>query len=585
MNIREDEHDKEKAISPNTLEDEQFSQLPTTPHPSLSIDKVVSYRHEVLDSRAIDEMPTLILPAIPSTTSRWWHSISIDEMATWVLPVTRPNHARDIATKSQKAFVADTESMLAPVRKLIKSSGIYGLASMIVPLISLLLAPFLTHSLTPSDYGILTILNTMIGLGAGITQLGLGSAFFRAYGYDYTSSSDRRDVLGTMVTLLCLVSSLTLVGTAIIAPFLAHLLFGQSSLWSFVLLAAGVVLLQNLTLPGFSWLRAESRALFYSLLSISNVLITLIANIALVGALHLGITGSLIATGCGYGSAMICILPLIVRHAVIRMRVDIVRNLLAFGFPLVFNFFSFWILQLSDRYLLSIFNSLAESARYAVSYTLGSAMSVVLIGPFTLAWPTAMYTIAKRKDAFQIFKLVFRWFSMLLLFAAFASSLVATILLEWLFPVTYHSGTIIIPVVAESMAFYGIYHVFMVGVAIRRKTWFAIVFTAFAALANVGLNIILIPQYGSLGAAVSTLIAYALLALMAYVVNQRLYPIPFEIGKFMIALLGGTAIYIGSNLLAQSQEKYLGWGISIAALALYGGCLTLLGIFPRSSHD
>src|SRR5579859_7862859 len=94
---------------------------------------------------------------------------------------------------------------IAPLRGLIKSSGIYAIASVASPLVSLVLAPFLTHHLSPSEYGILTILNTLIGLVAGITQLGLGSAFFRAYSYDYTSHRDRRDVLATVTVLLCFV--------------------------------------------------------------------------------------------------------------------------------------------------------------------------------------------------------------------------------------------------------------------------------------------------------------------------------------------------------------------------------------------
>ena len=78
----------------------------------------------------------------------------------------------------------------------------------------------------------------------------------------------------------------------------------------------------------------------------------------------------------------------------------------------------------------------------------------------------------------------------------------------------------------------------------------------------------------------STLLAYAALTVIAYIVNQRIYPIPFEINIFIIALLIGTVLYLGSEFLAQFQETYIAWGISAMALIIYGGCLVLLGKLP-----
>ncbi len=286
---------------------------------------------------------------------------------------------------------------------------------------------------------------------------------------------------------------------------------------------------------------------------------------------------ALLATGSGYAFIAVSTLPVILVRSGFRPRLDIARNLLSFGVPLVFNFVSYWVLQLSDRYLLSRFGSLSQTASYAVAYSLGGILSVVILSPFILAWPSAMFTIAKRDDAAQIFRLVFRWFSIVLLLAAFAFSLVSIVVLDVLFPPAYHSAAPVIPIIAFSLMFYGIYNVFAVGVGVRRKTWLTAIFMTLSALVNVGLNIVLIPRYGSMGAATSTLIAYAFLALISYVANQWIYPVPFEIGKFMIALSIGIAIYIESGNLAQSRGIFGAWGISISMFSLYAACLVLLG--------
>jgi len=298
----------------------------------------------------------------------------------------------------------------------------------------------------------------------------------------------------------------------------------------------------------------------------------------------MGIAGALIATGSGYVSVIICTVPFMVVRAGLRIRMDIAKSMLAFGLPLILNLVSYWVLQLSDRYLLSLFGSLAQAARYAAAYTLGSAMLVVVMGPFTLAWPTTMFAIAKREDAVQVFKLVFRWFSMSLLFAAFGLSFASTALLDLLFPMSYHSAAFVIPIVTASIAFYGVYYVFMTGANVVRKTWLAAVFMTIAAFVNVILNLFLIPHYQAMGAAVSTLVAYFVLALVAYIVNQRIYPLSFETGRFMFALLVGIAFYIGSSFLASSQGILGACGIHAGALALYGLCLIVLARPPAWSH-
>jgi O-antigen/teichoic acid export membrane protein len=600
MDRHRDNQKLEDHISHHRHEIDWFEQQPTILLSIYDIDQWVtqiepktirypspSFRHCLQDNLSIDEVPTEITPAMNKLSIP---VVDIADISTAPISTIKPLTTQqvdiaDISTAPIPTTDTDTVGYVKLLSKHIKSAGIYAIASVASPLVSLVLAPFLTHTLSPADYGILTILTTFISLGAGITQLGLSSAFFRAYDYDYTSIDDRRDVLATATSLLCLISILTAFGGVIWAPLIADFLFGRPSLGSIVALAVGVVFLQNLTVPAFAWMRAEGRALFFSLSSIANLSIMFIANLFLVGKLHLGITGAVIAIGSGYAGVFVCTIPIILVHAGVRIRIDIAKSMLAFGLPLVLNFVSYWLLQLSDRYLLSLFGSLAQTARYAAAYNLGSVMSVLVMGPFTLVWPTTMFAIAKRKDAAQVFRLVFRWFSMFLLLTAFGLSLIGIILLDLLFPVSYHSTASVIPTVAVSIAFYGIYYIFTIGSNVMRKTWFAAVFTSIAAIVNIIINLVLIPLYGAIGAAASTLIAYIVLALAAYSINQRIYPIPFEIGRFIVALFVGVGLYVGSSILAQSQGAYLAWGIYVGTFALYAGCLAFLGMLPSWSQD
>ncbi len=449
------------------------------------------------------------------------------------------------------------------LRRLVKSSGIYALSSLAGPLTSLVLAPFLTHALSRDEYGALSVLLSAISLIAGITQLGLGNAFFRAYGYDYESRRERLRVLSTLVALLLVISIAATLAMSLGAALIASLLFQSALLTAPVQAAALVVLLQNLSVPGLAWLRAENRPALYAVLSITNLLVGLLATLLYVGPLHLGMTGALLGTASGYAVVVFGMLPVILWEAGLDFDREMAHNMLSFGMPLVASFVSVWVLQLSDRYLLSRFGSLAETASYSIAYTLGNVLGVLVISPFNLAWPTTMFSVARRRDAPQLFQLIFRWFSVVLLLAAFGLSLAGKFLLEVLFPASYHGASPVISLVAMSMVFYGIYNVFNVGISIKRKTWYAVVLTAEAAIFNVVLNVVLIPLTGALGAAFSTLLAYAFLSLLAYLVNNQMYPVPFEIGFFLSALALGIMLYLGAAFFVQSLDP-------VSAATFYG---------------
>ena len=534
-----------------------------------------------LPSKSIDKWRTLVHLEAISVSSTWSsrriEEMPIDQQMTFILPVARLDTDKDQRISSRKDATGNYATQLS---RLLKSSGIYAFASLASPLVSLVLMPFLTRTLTRNDYGAFAVLNTAIALFAGLTQFGLGNAFFRAYTCDYEDKRDRQNVVSTVTILLSLISIPIAIGALITAPWLANILLNSASYAHEISLAALIVLLQNLTVPGLSWLRAENRAAFYSTLSIANLLVNLVGAILFVGYFHMGLIGALLATGSGYAVIVICTLPIILVRTGLHLRRDITQNLLSFGLPLVSNFVSVWILQLSDRYLLSHFASLSQTASYAVAYSLGGLLGVVILSPFSLAWPSAMFTIAKREDAPHVYRTVFRWYCIILLVSVFALSLASTFVFDFFFPITYHSAAPVIPIVALSIMLYAVYNYFNTAISIKRKTWFAVVFTTIAAVINVGFNLILIPRYGSMGAAWSTLLAYAVLTVVAYVVNQRIYFIPFEIDILIVGLAIGIILYVGSDFLAQGRGTYVGWSISLIALILFSLILALLGFLP-----
>ena len=547
----------------------------------------------MLPAIGIDQLPTQVgLPAysypsggrgakpspMPFPAS---DDLSFADQPTWILPVI-PGTARPQIVPGASASTATDDGYLTLLRNLVKSSGIYALSSLVSPLVSLLLAPFLTHTLSRSDYGMLAVLNTVIMLVAGVAELGLSAAFARLYAYDCETREEQLSAFSTLVmSLFCIVTPLALAGI-MCAPWLAAQLLDSASpaAVNAVRVSATLVLLQDIAVPGLAWLRTENRAVLFSILSTGNLLVTAGANIVLVGTLGMGVSGSLIATGAGSVLVIVCTLPVLLARAGLHPRLAMAREMVAFGAPHAMNLISGWVLQLSDRYLLGHFASLTQVAGYSVAYSLGGILSALIISPFSMAWWVLMYPIAKRDDAQRLFCVIFRWFSIVLLFATFGLSLGGISVLDLFFPASYHADAPIIPVVALATMFNGVFLVVSLGVSLRRKTWLASLYFIGSALINVGLNLWLVPRYGAMGAAISTLIAYIALALMAYIANWWIYPVAFEVGLFLVALVVGVALYAAGDALAQSQSVIMTLSIHAAALLLYGGALAALSLLP-----
>ena len=92
--------------------------------------------------------------------------------------------------------------------------------------------------------------------------------------------------------------------------------------------------------------------------------------------------------------------------------------------------------------------------------------------------------------------------------------------------------------------------IFTVGVTLTKKTKYITLANAVAALLNIVLNIILIPNYGMMGAAVASLISFIVRTVILYYYAQKNYYIPFEITKIVGFLFVLLSIGIVQNYLS-----------------------------------
>jgi len=121
---------------------------------------------------------------------------------------------------------------------------------------------------------------------------------------------------------------------------------------------------------------------------------------------------------------------------------------------------------------------------------------------------------------------------MLAIPSAFGLSILALPLLRILTTPEFTSGSSILPLLASGLVAYGFYQVCLYIIRLVKKTQLEAYLLGISATLNIGLNLLLIPRVGILGAAVGTLVAYGALGVLTILVSFRY--LRFDIGIFFI---------------------------------------------------
>jgi O-antigen/teichoic acid export membrane protein len=203
---------------------------------------------------------------------------------------------------------------------------------------------------------------------------------------------------------------------------------------------------------------------------------------------------------------------------------------------------------------------------------IASVITFVMVA-FRTAWPAFAYSIEDDREARRTYSFVLTY---LLAFASWAALALGGLAPWWTDLLTapkYHRAAEGIALLAFAGAVYAGYTVLAIGSGRARKTQLNWVVTGTGAAINVGLNFWLIPAYGMVGAAISTLAAYVVLFVGMTMYAQHVYPVPYQWRRIVTAV--GAAV----GLTLAARVAHLPLVPSLALVAAYPLALALLGFY------
>jgi O-antigen/teichoic acid export membrane protein len=455
--------------------------------------------------------------------------------------------------------------------RLAKHSAVYGLGAVVSRLISVFLLPVVTRYLSRSDVGAVDTLISLSVVLVIVLRAGISMAFFRFY-FDAEDEAGRTTVVRTSFWFTMTMATFGLVAGSIFAKDLSQLLFATDSRANLV--RAALVLLwaqmnyEQLT----SLFRVEERSLSYVAATLANVIITVVATILLVAVWHKGAIGVIVGNFAGTLAVYFVLLAYRRFQLGLEFDRDLFRQMQRFGLPLVPSGIALWVIDLSDRFFLVRMKGLAENGLYSIGVRISTAILLVLIALRT-AWPAFAFSIKDDEEAKRTYGFVLTY----VLYACCWLSLTLSLLAPWLVHLLttprFYPASRVVPLLVFGATAFIAFNVMSIGIGRAKKTQFNWVVTGAAAAVNVGVNFVLIPRYGMMGAAVSTLVAYVIMFLGMTVRAQQVFPVPYQWRRIALA----AAAAVGLTVLGKSLHASLAGAVLLSAV--YPLALLPLGFY------
>jgi O-antigen/teichoic acid export membrane protein len=455
--------------------------------------------------------------------------------------------------------------------ELARHSAIYGFGSLVSRFIAVLLLPVYTRYLSPSDYG---LIETLIALSAILTVLlaaGVKSAFFRFY-FDERDEAGKLRVIRTSFWFTMVMGTAGLAAGLILAGPISQLLFGTTSHADLVR-AAFVGLWAHVNYEQVTSLfRVEQRSVAYLIATLINLGLTVGATLLLVVAWDVGPIGVIV--GNFTGTLLVYFGLLAYRREQLGLEWDreLLREMNRFGMPLVPSALFLWALNFSDRFFLVKLSGPREVGLYSIGVRMASAI-ILLLAAFRTAWPAFAYSIEDDDEAKRTYSFVLTYIVVITSWMALALGVLAPWLVRLLTTEAFYSSERVVAPLAFAAAAFGAYIVVVIGIGRARKTRSNWVITGAACALNVALNLILIPPYGMIGAAIATIGAYTTLFVGMAWRAQRIYPVPYQWRRV------GTAAGVAIALTVVGRLTDPPLAAAIAIVAAYPLALLPLGFY------
>ncbi|MCM1987222.1 flippase [Methanococcoides seepicolus] len=422
--------------------------------------------------------------------------------------------------------------------------GLVFFTQLILGLQSLILLPILTKNLSIENYGIWAQIMVTIGIIPNIVLFGLPYTMVR-YIPALENKEELQETFYSIFSIVLLSATICSLALYLFSEEIADILFEENIIIANIL--AIIVWFECLIIFFINYFRAKQYIKMYSSIMLSKSILMILT------------VGYFIFNGYGIQGAVSGLLLIdIILFAILALlayrdvgfKVPHFKNLkdyLDFGIPTVPGNLSSWVVNSSDRYVIGILLGASYVGYYSPGYSLG-VMVRMFVSPLAFLLPTILsenYDKKQMNNVKLILTYSFKYFMIIAIPSVFGLSLLSKPLLTILStPEIADKGYLITPFVAISMLLFGAFTILSQIIMLEKKTKIIGKIWMVAATLNLGLNFLLIPHIGIIGAALTTLIAFCFSVIITTIYSNRLLPFDVSLQPVIKSLFSSSIMSI-----------------------------------------
>ena len=472
------------------------------------------------------------------------------------------------------------------IKRTIQLGSIYSIGSISQGALFVLLFPIYTSFLSPQDFGIIGLMSITVSLLTRFVSSPINSAFTRFY-----YAPEYREKSGILLFNLFLWALLIIICCAIIfwqiSEYLAGILLQGRNLAYLLKIYALILFLQPFSSLFLCLLRMLERAKYFVFTSISSLLLSAGLTLYLLTVLKKGVLALIVGNLLGLIVTVIMVLPVFIKRSTFKLSRSVLIPPLKYAYPLLLSEYSNLLIQSGDRYVLRIFNSVSTVGLYSFGYQIAGILQTVLVAPLKQALQPVVLKQEENPEAIRHFlRTGATYFYLIACAACLLISLFSReILMLFARKEVFWAAWVIVPIITYSYVQHGLGNFVGWGMGLMKKSFHVSGIVLVAALMNIGLNFLFVPQWGMLGAAFATMLSYIVWNFLKAYYSAKFYDLHFEVGRLLHITGIGFGLY-GVSLLVTNSGT-IGTDMALKFLFFLGYPLILwsTGFFSKGEKE
>lgn len=395
---------------------------------------------------------------------------------------------------------------------------------------------------TPEIYGVWVQVTVTLALLAPILSLHLGTAIIRFLAGEQ-GRVKRQQAFSAMLWPVLAFAGLAFLISLVLQQTLSAYLFGDIKYGSLIPLVFFWVFLDTVLWFSLSYLQARRKISKLSVIRITFAVGRIVLVIVLARAGY-GLKGIIVYQVALEAMVVAGIFALIIREIGFpRLDSTGLKGFLVFSLPQIPSGILYWVISASDRYFITHLLNLSQAGIYSAYYTLASTISF-LFSPITFVLFPMLSKLWEQKQPQRV-KAYLEYSTKIFLALAIPGTAGLYALSQPLLSILTTSEFLaegeIVLLVALAMILAGIYYINLYIIYLVQQTKWIPLTIGVAAVTNAGLNIVLIPMVGVIGAAISTIVSYFILTVVVSIWASRSIRYQIDL-KFLTKVILAAAV-------------------------------------------